>query len=689
MGVVNDTVEDEDLGSERVNPDSFQYLQDTSSYTSELAQEEPSLESEGSRSSTESDSEVSKSAPITPHHDFNIIIYTPAKEKFASQTSTNHETEEVSETPESDDNISIFSMTNYGSLDWDHSGDEFEKIKAIPKATRGSTTTSPDATSKFTFAQVAMQQDSDVHDSVVPAKESKSLRRDSMGRFAPNTPSPAQKCVLEPKSVKKRNRSPSSLRSIEKLPPTLVRDSNGRLALNKSSSTQLLVEDTEISISNTLVSPGIVSGEKSTQATVRNSDGKLSPKGASRVLSSTKGSKTPPSKKQRFSATKPSDSDLRTVIRDDNGKFPPKKETPIPPPRRLDFKALIAGSRQKDTFNASEVVADRTNELEKALVKAKAKRMRATAKSPYFSLPDSPKKNPKSKGRNGEGIETLRKENLQPLLLDASTKAEDGVCSSQGSTKKRSPGKTVSCIPFPPLSALHFGLIQEKLAHEPFRLLVAVTFLIRTHGKHALPVFYSLMEKYPTPESLVAADKEDILPIIHHLGLQNQRASTYQTYAKIWLEDPPSKGKRYPVRGYPSPNSAKDVKKGDILTDEDEREAWEIGHMTQGPYAIDSWRIFCRDKLRGVADGWNGEGAVEGFQPEWMRVLPEDKELRAYLRWMWLKEGFEWNPFTGEKEVAKQELVRAAMEGTVAWDDNGGMRILESGDNLNQLSSTM
>jgi hypothetical protein len=204
------------------------------------------------------------------------------------------------------------------------------------------------------------------------------------------------------------------------------------------------------------------------------------------------------------------------------------------------------------------------------------------------------------------------------------------------------------------------------------------------------------MEKYPTPESLVAANKEDIVPIIRHLGLQNQRAGTYQMYANIWLSDPPTKDRRYAVRGYPTKDFGRNIPKNEILSDIDDREAWEIGHMTQGPYALDSWRIFCRDKLRGVAEGWNGEGTDEGFQPEWMRVVPEDKELRAFLRWMWLKEGFEWDPFTGEKEVAGEELMRAAMEGRIAWDDKGGMRILdvpmegdavvdESSDNLEDL----
>ncbi|TEY40435.1 hypothetical protein BOTCAL_0431g00030 [Botryotinia calthae] len=247
-------------------------------------------------------------------------------------------------------------------------------------------------------------------------------------------------------------------------------------------------------------------------------------------------------------------------------------------------------------------------------------------------------------------------------------------------TLKKCPPGIISCIPFPPLSAPHFGLIQEKLAHDPFRLLIAVTFLNRTHGKQAIPVFYTLMDQYPTPQSIVDAHKEDIVSVIRHLGLQNQRAATYQAYAKTFCENPPVKNKRYAVHDYPTKGLGRDVKKSEVLPEEsvDPRTGWEIGHMTQGPYAIDSWRIFCRDMLLQKAKGWNGEGGrEEGFQPEWMRVLPEDKELRAFLRWMWLKEGFEWDPVTGEKEVAGREVMRAALEGRIAWDEGGGMRILD------------
>lgn len=399
----------------------------------------------------------------------------------------------------------------------------------------------------------------------------------------------------------------------------------------------------------------------------------------------------------------------------------PKKETPIPPPKRIDFntlklspttaagqntaplsasitaseslpsaasgaekKASVATRDSKGRFvpknkpvvpDAQNTIVVKTDQSIEVVIpaKSKAKTKRASAKSPYFTPPVTPSKSQKARK---ESVAVSNTELSQPV------KDEESMSLSQGSAKKRVPGNTLSCIPFPPLSAPHFGLIQEKLAHDPFRLLIAVTFLIRTHGKHAIPVFYELMEKYPTPEALVAADKNDMVSIIRHLGLQNQRASTYQMYAKIWLDDPPVKDKRYPVRGYPESESGRDLKKGEIILDSDERSAWEIGHMTQGPYAIDSWRIFCRDVLRGVADGYNGEGTEEGFQPEWMRVVPEDKELRAYLRWMWLKEGFGWDPFTGEKEVADKELMKAAMEGRIAWDDAGGMRILDKAMNI-------
>jgi hypothetical protein len=50
-------------------------------------------------------------------------------------------------------------------------------------------------------------------------------------------------------------------------------------------------------------------------------------------------------------------------------------------------------------------------------------------------------------------------------------------------------------------------------------------------------------------------------------------------------------------------------------------------------------------------------------------VVPLDKELRACLRWMWLREGWEWDPLTGKKHKAAPALMREASDGIATWDE--------------------
>ena len=234
-----------------------------------------------------------------------------------------------------------------------------------------------------------------------------------------------------------------------------------------------------------------------------------------------------------------------------------------------------------------------------------------------------------------------------------------------------SPG-TVSCIIAPPLSSETFGLIQEELAKDPFRLLIAVIFLNRTRGSVAIPRFRQLMEHHPTPQDIADTDIKDIAKFLQPLGLHNQRASTIVSIAKLWVENPPVRGWRFRTPSYPSSAASKNIRADEVLGDDDPREgAFEIGHMLGlGVYAWDSWRIFCRDTLRGRADSWNGQGAPREFEPEWKRVVPKDKELRAFLRWMWLKEGWKWDPQTGEREVASEQLMRRGDAGGLRWDED-------------------
>lgn len=185
--------------------------------------------------------------------------------------------------------------------------------------------------------------------------------------------------------------------------------------------------------------------------------------------------------------------------------------------------------------------------------------------------------------------------------------------------------------------------------------------------------------------------------------------------AKAWVKDEPRKGRRWRRKGYPEVGrDGGDVKAGEEpIADEevDGRVAWEIGHLPGvGRYALDSWRIFCRDRLRGVEKGMgefvspfceepavdegrrvdDGQKADEEQPPpqptpstthqpqpnppapegEWTLVLPTDKELRAYLRWRWLRHGWEWDAMTGERRRASEKVMREAEGGGV--DIEGG-----------------
>ncbi|KAH7417437.1 hypothetical protein BKA64DRAFT_702206 [Cadophora sp. MPI-SDFR-AT-0126] len=532
---------------------------------------------------------------------------------------------------------SHWSMTEYGALDWDHSGDEFDNIEVRPKITRRASSASPRDAAKVraAFLDAVSGRNTKVQCERITRRAFMASPGDSAKARA------AFRDAVKPSKRKAKSEPPSARKT-----STVVRDAHGRFAKWPA------LLDTVQTRKRSASTPASLGGSRNLL-----------------VSSSKKDTPVPPPQRIDFSALRSTPNTSAVDLR-----ISSVQELVTPPEPNSSSIASIQEKKDSDVKRDSKGRFARKNnpsllKVEEAILpkpksgvdvaiptKARAKAKRAPAKSPYFSPPVTPAK--VWQGKKDAAAQFVAEYSQQ----DTPVKDEETVQLSQGSAKKRVPGSIVSCIPFPPLSAPLFGLIQEKLAHDPFRLLIAVTFLIRTHGKHAIPVFYELIEKYPTPEALVAAKKQDIVPVIRHLGLQNQRASTYQMYAKIWLEDPPMRDKRYPR---------------EIIPDSDERAAWEIGHMTQGPYAIDSWRIFCRDVLRGVADGYNGEGTEEGFQPEWMRVVPEDKELRAYLRWMWLKEGFEWDPFTGEKEVASKELMKAAMEGRIAWDDAGGMRILD------------
>ncbi|KAF2851600.1 hypothetical protein T440DRAFT_478141 [Plenodomus tracheiphilus IPT5] len=148
----------------------------------------------------------------------------------------------------------------------------------------------------------------------------------------------------------------------------------------------------------------------------------------------------------------------------------------------------------------------------------------------------------------------------------------------------------------------------------------------------ACPVLFKVLTDYPSPAELALASLPNLAALLQPIGLHNLRAKRLIALANTWVAAPPCKERRYRRLNYPNKGDGADVKPGELLELNDEREGWEIAHLPgMGAYALDSYRIFHRDRLRGV------EG-MEGVEPEWKRVRPSDKELVPYLLWRREKE---------------------------------------------------
>ncbi|MCJ1444833.1 MAG: hypothetical protein MMC23_005336 [Stictis urceolatum] len=224
--------------------------------------------------------------------------------------------------------------------------------------------------------------------------------------------------------------------------------------------------------------------------------------------------------------------------------------------------------------------------------------------------------------------------------------------------KKPSKPSSTSRHPFPSILAPRFPLIQEEIADNLYFLIIQAILWNQTSGKQARPVFHNLIQRYPTPASIADASLPELTALLQPLGLHNIRAKRCIALGQAWLASPPTAERTFRRRNYPALYCS-----GDERRDEE----WEIAHLPGvGPYALDSFRIFHRDVLRGLAADWMGSGAGDGgFEPEWKRVVPLDKELRAFLRWMWLKEGVVWDCTDGSRVRADSGTLLAARDGVL------------------------
>ncbi|KAF9769710.1 hypothetical protein IL306_012840, partial [Fusarium sp. DS 682] len=142
-------------------------------------------------------------------------------------------------------------------------------------------------------------------------------------------------------------------------------------------------------------------------------------------------------------------------------------------------------------------------------------------------------------------------------------------------TRKVRAGVVLSASRIPPIHKERFGLIQERVGTDLYKLLVAAVLWNRTRGSQARPVFLKLITQYPTPNHLAEASFSDLADLIRPIGLYNSRATRFIAFAKTWLADPPCKTRRYRKLHYPLHGDGLDIGKDEVLSENDERQGWE------------------------------------------------------------------------------------------------------------------
>ena len=197
-----------------------------------------------------------------------------------------------------------------------------------------------------------------------------------------------------------------------------------------------------------------------------------------------------------------------------------------------------------------------------------------------------------------------------------------------------------------------YGLIQEIVTPNVFRLLVATCLLNQTKGRSAMRVFWELVRRWPDEHHLAQADVAELTELLQPIGLHNIRARRLINMSRTMVEIPYDENNSFKSRDRTAPDSPIGIYPG------------------VGRYAIDSWRIFVAGG--GASVGLQGAKPVSPFDtasaaadtdvamippcnpsnpniepPEWKSVMPLDKELRAYLIWRWAKEGQVWDPLRG------------------------------------------
>ena len=90
-----------------------------------------------------------------------------------------------------------------------------------------------------------------------------------------------------------------------------------------------------------------------------------------------------------------------------------------------------------------------------------------------------------------------------------------------------------------------YGLLQEQLMKDPWKIFVCCIFCNLTKRVQAEPIFWEVLKRWPSPEDLSEADHDELLSLIKPLGLSERRSKALKTMSyeythKDWKGEPSS-----------------------------------------------------------------------------------------------------------------------------------------------------
>jgi len=79
------------------------------------------------------------------------------------------------------------------------------------------------------------------------------------------------------------------------------------------------------------------------------------------------------------------------------------------------------------------------------------------------------------------------------------------------------------------------AIIQQEFQHDPWKMLIGCIMLNQTSNKNVRQVIYTFFEKWPTPQSVLRTNPDDIRDHIRPLGFYNRRTATIQKFSQDYI----------------------------------------------------------------------------------------------------------------------------------------------------------